>query len=103
MRPGRAADHSPPSSSAVIEEYSYTSTHPLGYTGPVRDHFTFNILLLTISTSQTSSLHVMFNGEISVYISNFSHQCYKPSSFYPPRSNTPITAGEATVLYNFVL
>ena len=29
--PGRAADHSPPSSAAVMEEYSYTSTH----TGPV--------------------------------------------------------------------
>jgi len=35
MRLGRAADHSPPSSAAVVEEYSYTSTHPLGYTGPV--------------------------------------------------------------------
>ena len=35
VRPGRAADHSPPSSAAVMEEYSYTSTHPLGYTGPV--------------------------------------------------------------------
>ena len=35
MRPGRAADHSPPSSTAVMEEYSYTSTHPLGHTGPV--------------------------------------------------------------------
>ena len=35
MRPGRAADHSPTSSSAVMEEYSYTSTHPLGHTGPV--------------------------------------------------------------------
>ena len=35
MRPGRAADHSPPSSAAVMEEYSYTSTHPLGHTGPV--------------------------------------------------------------------
>jgi hypothetical protein len=33
--PGRAADHSPPSSSEVMEEYSYTSTHPLGHTGPV--------------------------------------------------------------------
>ena len=32
VRPGRAADHSPPSSAAVMEEYSYTSTHPLGYT-----------------------------------------------------------------------
>ena len=35
MRPGRAADHLPPSSAAVMEEYSYTSTHPLGHTGPV--------------------------------------------------------------------
>ena len=35
MRPGRTADHSPPSSAAVMEEYSYTSTHPLGHTGPV--------------------------------------------------------------------
>ena len=31
VRPGRAADHSPPSSAAVMEEYSYTSTHPLGH------------------------------------------------------------------------
>jgi len=35
VRPGRAADHSLPSSAAVMEEYSYSSTHPLGHTGPV--------------------------------------------------------------------
>ena len=35
VRPGRAADHSPPSSAAVMEKQSYTSTHPLGHTGPV--------------------------------------------------------------------
>ena len=35
MRPERDADHSPPSSAAVMEEYSNTSTHPLGHTGPV--------------------------------------------------------------------
>ena len=35
VRPGRAADHSPPSSVAVMEEQSYTSTHPLGHTWPV--------------------------------------------------------------------
>jgi len=35
VRPGRAADHSPPSSATVMEEWSYTSTHPLGHTGPV--------------------------------------------------------------------
>ena len=35
MRPGRALDHSPTSSAAVMEEEGYTSTHPLGHTGPV--------------------------------------------------------------------
>jgi len=35
VRPGRGANHSPPSSVAVMEEYSYTFTHPLGRTGPV--------------------------------------------------------------------
>ena len=35
VRPGHAADHSPPSNAAVMEEYSYTSTHPLVHTGPV--------------------------------------------------------------------
>ena len=35
VRPGCAADHSPPTSAAVMEEWSYTSTHPLGPIGPV--------------------------------------------------------------------
>jgi len=35
MRTGRAADHSPPSSAAVMEEKSYNFTHHLGHTGPV--------------------------------------------------------------------
>jgi len=35
VRPRRAADHSSPSSAAVIVEYSYTCTYPLGHTGPV--------------------------------------------------------------------
>jgi hypothetical protein len=33
VRLERAADHSPPSIAAVMEELSYTSTHPLGLTG----------------------------------------------------------------------
>jgi hypothetical protein len=41
VRPGRAADHSPPSSAVIIADYSYTSTHPLGHTGPVTGLFTF--------------------------------------------------------------
>jgi len=45
--PGRAADHSPPSSATVMEEYSYTSTHPLGHTGPVTGSlYLFNFLIL---------------------------------------------------------
>ena len=35
VRPERAVDHSPPSSAAGMEVQSYTSTHPLGHTGPV--------------------------------------------------------------------
>ena len=42
MRPGRAADHSPSSSDAVMEEYSYTSTHPLATPGLKRDTLIFN-------------------------------------------------------------
>ena len=35
MRPRRAAEHSPLSSAAVMVEQNHTSTHSLGYTGPV--------------------------------------------------------------------
>jgi hypothetical protein len=34
-RPGRGADHPPPSSAEVKKGYSYTSTHPLGLFRPV--------------------------------------------------------------------
>ena len=32
VRSGRAVDHSHPSSAVVMEEWSYTSTHPLDHT-----------------------------------------------------------------------
>ena len=48
MRPGRAADHSPPSSAAVMEEESYTSTHPLGHTEPVTGTLYFLLLQLLL-------------------------------------------------------
>jgi hypothetical protein len=35
-RPGRNADHPPPSSAEVRKEYSYTSTQPLGLFRPVK-------------------------------------------------------------------
>ena len=50
MRPGRAADHSPSSSAAVMEEYSYTSTHPLGHTGPVTGSL---YVLIVVDASST--------------------------------------------------
>ena len=47
MRPGCAADHSPPSSAAVMEEQSHTSIHPLGHTGPVMGTSTFTFFTCT--------------------------------------------------------
>ena len=46
VRPGRAADYSPPSSAAVMEEQSYTSTHPLGDTGPVKGKLDLYLLFI---------------------------------------------------------
>ena len=45
MQPRHAADHSPPSSAAVTDEYSYISTHPLGHTGPVTGSLYFFIYI----------------------------------------------------------
>jgi len=54
VRPGRAADHSPPSSAAVMEEYSYNSTHPLGHTGPVTGSlYLFIIFNLKVNIAHT--------------------------------------------------
>ena len=62
MRPGRAADHSPPSSAAVMEEYSYTSTHPLGQTGPVTES-----LYLLVSRSCARILCVILTIQLIVF------------------------------------
>ena len=51
VRPGCAADHSPPSSAAVVEEYSYNCAHPLGHTGPVT-----GLLYLLIFQTEFSNL-----------------------------------------------
>ena len=45
VRPGRAADHPPPSSAAIMEEKSYTSAHPMGHTGPVTGTLYLYLLL----------------------------------------------------------
>jgi len=47
VRPECAADHSPPSSAAVMEEYSYNSTQPLGHTGPVSGKVYLYVYTLT--------------------------------------------------------
>ena len=62
MRPGRAADHSPPSSAAVMEEYSYTCTHPLGHAGPVTGslyHISSQSVLRGVKGSATSSQKIL--------------------------------------------
>ena len=53
MRPGRAADHSPPSSATVMEEYRYISEHPLGVTGPVTGTLYLTIVCV-LNTSKSS-------------------------------------------------
>ena len=48
MGPGRDADHSPPFSAAVMEEYSYTSTHSLGHNGSVTRSLYIYLYLLHV-------------------------------------------------------
>ena len=48
MQLGSAADHSPPFSAVVMEEQSYTSTHPLGYTRPVTGSLYLFLIVLHI-------------------------------------------------------
>jgi hypothetical protein len=55
VRPGRAADHSPPSSAEVLEEESYTSTPLWARTGPVTG------LLYFILTSGVSQRFYLFS------------------------------------------
>jgi len=56
VRPGRAADHSPPFSAAVMEEYIYTYTHPLGHTGQV----TGSLYLSNVSVKWLTLLHLIW-------------------------------------------
>jgi len=53
VRPARAADHSTPSSATIMEEYSYTSTHHLGHTGPVTgSHYLYRYYIARVRLSQ---------------------------------------------------
>jgi len=57
VRPGRAADHSPPSNAAVMEEYSYTSTHSLGHTGPVTGSLYLYLYIYIYVNNNTNIFH----------------------------------------------
>ena len=64
VRLGRAADHSPPSSAMVKKEYRYSSTNPLGHTGPVMGSlYVFHFLLwIKFSSSSSSSVGPIANA-----------------------------------------
>ena len=49
VRPGRDADHSRPSSAVVIEEYSYTSTTPLGHNRACKGNTFLCIIYMGVS------------------------------------------------------
>jgi hypothetical protein len=66
LRPGRAADHLPPSSAVVMEEYSYTSTHPLGQTGPVTG--LLYLLHVAIKYCTSTDFIKLFQPKIYPYI-----------------------------------
>ena len=66
VRPGRAADHSPPSSTEVLEEYSYTSTPLWGTTGPV----TGLLYLFTYSTDMVRGFTKDFSVSRGVDLSS---------------------------------
>ena len=61
MQPEHATDRSPPSSAVVMEEYSYTFTHPLGHTGPVTGTLYLFLHLCTVYVH----LHIVY-----LFISN---------------------------------
>jgi len=79
VRPGRAADHSPPSSTAVMEEYSYTSTHPLGHIGPVTGSL-FYMYFSRGFCGASSSLCWFNNKEFLCITHTVEHKYISPSS-----------------------
>jgi len=76
VRPGRAADHSPPSSAAVMEEYSYTSTRPLGHTGPVTESL-YLYLMFTINCHKIQVLQTKYRRykESKLWFLYYSEAC----------------------------
>ena len=76
MQPGRAADHSPPSSAAVMEEYSYTSTHPLVHTGPVTESLYLFFYIHTHTHTHThiyTHIHTHTHTHTHTYTHTYTH------------------------------
>ena len=73
MRPGRAADHSPPSGAAVMEELSYNSTRPLGHTGPVTGTIYLYSLHTNIRAANTKfwfSIHTWMSATLDIFLTS---------------------------------
>ena len=82
LRPGRAADHSPPSSAAVMEQYSYTSTHPLGHTGPVTGSVYLYLFYRCLAANKQNKQYIsVYFTTIHTQVATFAytvHQTFKP-------------------------
>ena len=71
VRPGRAADHSPPSTAEVMEEYSYTSTHPLGHNRVCNGAtlpFTMKIKLFWDTRQSAGYFDIIFSYSVSFWV-----------------------------------
>jgi len=84
VRPGRATNHSPPSRAAVMEQQSYTSTHPLVHTGPATDHFTFYSFKYYIVSWNISAFYLTYLGDrsstvVKVLCHKSEGRCFDPS------------------------
>ena len=72
VRLGRAADHSPPSRAAVMEQQSYTSTRPLGHTGPVTGSlYIFIYLSIYLSTHSSIYFYLIIYSSCHSFIKSF--------------------------------
>jgi len=85
VRPGRTADHSPPSSAAVMEEWSYNSTHPLGHTGPVTG--TLYLFLLCRLTKDVNAVSMFIATKCNNFQLKFFSELYtNKTAHYSPVS-----------------
>jgi hypothetical protein len=83
-RPGRGADHPPPSSAEVRKEYSYTSTPPLGlracYGVPLPLHYFNNGFLIT-----RGQLHFIQSSVIQNKCFTQLHYAHSPVTSHGPK------------------